>query len=365
MSIASEMTNLAANRDAIKAAIEAKNPSVAPTSALSSFPAAIASIPTGGGGGWQPPSDWPDIKAALQTYPTGATAAESNAIAVLFDCLNATHVRVRRGTTYRFSDSPTTVSTMANPTSWVTHAAPSGTRWLWAIIYSANSVFGDPDSLQYSTDGTTYTGATIARWLVGKGTVESRGWNWWGPKAIEGMTLTFNKNGGGGGYFQGMNSIEYFDATIGTMAVTDLASAFNGCWCLKDLSMLKNLDTSAVTKMSSMFANCASLATLDMSGWDVSSVTTMSDMFYNCFVTSLIGGASEAPAADASKGPRVSLNLAGPQLDRPSVLWLLSWVADLNTLGLSAQTLTLSNYAKQQVTAAEIAVATAKGWTVA
>lgn len=54
MSIATELTNLAANRDAIKAAIEAKNPSVAPTNALSSFPAAIAAIPSGGGGDDEP-----------------------------------------------------------------------------------------------------------------------------------------------------------------------------------------------------------------------------------------------------------------------------------------------------------------------
>ncbi|MBR3223011.1 MAG: hypothetical protein IKF72_12380 [Kiritimatiellae bacterium] len=51
MSIASELSALAANKAAIKAAIAAKNPSVAPTDALAQWPDAIASIPTGGGGG--------------------------------------------------------------------------------------------------------------------------------------------------------------------------------------------------------------------------------------------------------------------------------------------------------------------------
>lgn len=51
MSIASELATLAANKAAIKAAIEAKNPTVAPTDALAQWPDAIASIPTGGGGG--------------------------------------------------------------------------------------------------------------------------------------------------------------------------------------------------------------------------------------------------------------------------------------------------------------------------
>ena len=49
MSIATQLTALAANRDAIKAAIEAKGVADAGDT-LSEFPAAIASIPSGGGG---------------------------------------------------------------------------------------------------------------------------------------------------------------------------------------------------------------------------------------------------------------------------------------------------------------------------
>ena len=45
MSIATELTNLAANRDAIKAAIEAKGVADAGDT-LAEFPAAIASIPS-------------------------------------------------------------------------------------------------------------------------------------------------------------------------------------------------------------------------------------------------------------------------------------------------------------------------------
>lgn len=48
MSIASELTALAANKAAIKAAIEAKSPETMPTDALSQWPTSIASI--GGGG---------------------------------------------------------------------------------------------------------------------------------------------------------------------------------------------------------------------------------------------------------------------------------------------------------------------------
>lgn len=49
MSIASELTTLAASKAAIKAAIEAKSPATMPTDALSQWPTSIASIQSGGG----------------------------------------------------------------------------------------------------------------------------------------------------------------------------------------------------------------------------------------------------------------------------------------------------------------------------
>ena len=48
MSIASQLATLAANKAAIKAAILAKNPATPLTDALSSWPASIKSIPSGG-----------------------------------------------------------------------------------------------------------------------------------------------------------------------------------------------------------------------------------------------------------------------------------------------------------------------------
>ena len=63
---ADKLALAAANKVAIKAAIAAKNPATAPTDVMSQWPTAIASIPSGGGGGeWQPPSDWPNIRDVL------------------------------------------------------------------------------------------------------------------------------------------------------------------------------------------------------------------------------------------------------------------------------------------------------------
>lgn len=45
---------------------------------------------------------------------------------------------------------------------------------------------------------------------------------------------------------------------------------------------LTNLNTSEVTSMYSMFANCSSLTSIDLSGFRTAEVTTMEGMFYHC-----------------------------------------------------------------------------------
>jgi surface protein len=44
----------------------------------------------------------------------------------------------------------------------------------------------------------------------------------------------------------------------------------------------KNIDTSNITDMSSMFYYCYNLESLDLSSWNTSNVTTVSQAFYNC-----------------------------------------------------------------------------------
>ena len=124
--------------------------------------------------------------------------------------------------------------------------------------------------------------------------------------------------------------------------------------------------------MASMFSNCYSLESLDVSGWDVGAVTTMANMFINCYsLESLIGGQSVAAngsiggsTAYWGKGPRVALSVAQcNNLDHDSLLFLLYWVQDRT--GQTALTMTLGNANKAKLTADEIAVAAAKNWTIA
>ncbi|MBR9947959.1 BspA family leucine-rich repeat surface protein [Clostridiaceae bacterium Marseille-Q4145] len=68
---------------------------------------------------------------------------------------------------------------------------------------------------------------------------------------------------------------------LDTSAVTNMDSMFSGCWALKSLDV-SSFDTSAVTNMDSMFYQCDSLTSLDLSSFHTSAVTSMDEMFYGC-----------------------------------------------------------------------------------
>ena len=63
--------------------------------------------------------------------------------------------------------------------------------------------------------------------------------------------------------------------------ITNMSSMFFDCISLESLN-LSNFNTENVTNMSGMFHNCSSLEKLDLSKFDTSNVTDMSFMFYKC-----------------------------------------------------------------------------------
>ena len=67
----------------------------------------------------------------------------------------------------------------------------------------------------------------------------------------------------------------------GRIAVSTARSMFLDCRSLESLD-LSGLDTSSATGMSSMFSGCSSLESLDLSGFDTSNVIGMRDMFRYC-----------------------------------------------------------------------------------
>ena len=87
--------------------------------------------------------------------------------------------------------------------------------------------------------------------------------------------------------FNGMTSLREFEniEILNTSQVKDMTSMFAGCSELTSLD-LSSFDTSSVVTMWKMFANCTKLTDLDISHFDTSQVVNMGWMFEN---TGLIG----------------------------------------------------------------------------
>ena len=66
-----------------------------------------------------------------------------------------------------------------------------------------------------------------------------------------------------------------------TSNVTNMQGMFSSCSSLSELD-LSGFDTSKVTDMARMFSSCGSLSKLDLSGFDSSNVGNMEDIFYGC-----------------------------------------------------------------------------------
>lgn len=82
-------------------------------------------------------------------------------------------------------------------------------------------------------------------------------------------------------FFENMYYLEYIETKdFDTSSVTDMSCMFADCY-LETLD-LSNFKTENVTNMSSMFERCSSLKTIDLKSFDSSNVTDMSSMFRDC-----------------------------------------------------------------------------------
>jgi len=82
--------------------------------------------------------------------------------------------------------------------------------------------------------------------------------------------------------FNNCTSLTTLDlSNFDTSKVTNMSYMFYYCTSLTTLDV-SNFDTSKVTDMDAMFDDCSSLTTLDLSNFDTSNVTNMGYMFYNC-----------------------------------------------------------------------------------
>ena len=190
-------------------------------------------------------------------------------------------------------------------------------------------------------------------------------------------------------------------------AVTTLSGTWATCWSLRTLKVDK-WDTSgwAVTNIGSMLNSCFSLPAVDLSKWDTSNwpVTSFSQILYYCvslrefdvsawnfskwnvtaaqsnafaYVCNLrkiklggwpwnatalpsIGGCTHLQVTDGFKNVAGNFSLNGTiRITHDSLMAVFNKLATV-----SGKTLTLAGVVWKQLSAADLAVATSKGWTV-
>lgn len=344
MSISSKIEELALDKSAIKAAIEAKLPDIPPTDSLSQWPTSIMSIPVP-----EPepapepvdlyvrPSDWPDLPSILAAHPA-SEKGYGYAYAMLVEGRNPPSA-------YNYITVPTYQAGCRHyVTSWgLDEDAKSSTQtWVlsdpniyqefeWIIVYTDSS----EDVALWGPCYYPY----VFRWLLWfyapNATITTNGYGLCGiislreicAKRFNSRSMTFSF--GRGDYF---NSIEiekykvtdvgvringsFFPARLGrnidfdieisnTMtdihdmfnsqyyisyikpfsvpsSVTSIYNAFSGCISLLDIDV-SGWDVRNVLNMNSLFSDCIHLKKLDLSSWDVGNATSFYRMFRNCY----------------------------------------------------------------------------------
>ena len=161
-------------------------------------------------------------------------------------------------------------------------------------------------------------------------------------------------------YCSGLTSLDL--SGFDTSAVTNMDYMFNFCSKLTSLD-LSGFNTSAGTSMLSMFESCSGLTSLDLSGFDTSAVTSMDYMFAYCSsLTSLILGPN---FLKTSKYDYVDFSYCTKWTNDTVVTSLVTNSYDRATAGLKTMTLKLSTNTKAALTDEQKAAITAKGYTIA
>ena len=163
---------------------------------------------------------------------------------------------------------------------------------------------------------------------------------------------------------------------VDTSNVTDMTQMFNGCNSLTSLDV-SNFDTSQVTNMNGMFGTNFYNYILDLSNFNTSNVTDMGEMFYfNSSMTDLyikFDVSSVKKFFDIFKlnldfknvvgkfeGTKFDLDLNYSPLTAQSAMVFINGLATVT----EKRRLALKDSTYDSLTAEQIAIATAKGWTV-
>ena len=176
------------------------------------------------------------------------------------------------------------------------------------------------------------------------------------------------------GMFEGCSSLTSIPL-LDTSKVTDMCMMFKGCSSLTSIPLL---DTTNVTSMDSMFYGCSSLTSIPQ--LDTSNVTTMNNMFSGCTsltsiplldtskvtkMNSMLGYSNITTLTDLGGFKNLSISITSYFLDKCPNLTAESLMNVINNLAtVSGQSLKFGSTNLNKLTADQIAIATAKGWTL-
>ena len=167
---------------------------------------------------------------------------------------------------------------------------------------------------------------------------------------------------------------------LNTSNVTTMDGMFRDCSSLQSIPLL---DCGNVTRMYGMFYQCGSLQSIPE--LNTSNVTTMESMFYNCSklqsiplldcgnVTNMdriFGWNNISTLTDLGGFKDLKISITSyfldkaPNLTIESLMNVINNLYDLTSNGLSGQTLNFGSTNLGKLTEEQIAIATAKGWTL-
>lgn len=164
-------------------------------------------------------------------------------------------------------------------------------------------------------------------------------------------------------------------SNFNTSNTTAMDSMLNNCQNLTTIEGIENFDTSKVTTMQNMFSNCKKLTTLNLSNFDASKVKHTQNVLLVCnelidlnFMSNVGQGFTQK--TNNYYAYEIDLHLS-TNLTHDSLMTVINKLYDLNLTYdvandgvLYTQKLTLGSTNTAKLTAAEIAIATNKGWTV-
>ena len=166
---------------------------------------------------------------------------------------------------------------------------------------------------------------------------------------------------------------------VSNWPVTDFSRCFNDCRSLKEIDLTSwNVSGWAVTTIYYLFYDLCNANKVDIHNWDVSNwaLTEARYLYSGSYINTLLLPAGLHGTVTNSKftsNISTLINFHGPSLDinqnysnsqRLTHESLVTLINELPTVS-STKTLTIGQTNKLKLTAAEIAVATQKGWTVA